>query len=335
MKIITLEEHYSNLEIIEENSKYGSPSYLNELDDDTLEFYNKMRNSNDALTDINDKRFKFMEEQKVDMQILSYTNPISDSVPKEEAIKMVKKANDYLYEIVNKYPQKFKAFATLPMSDPIEAAKELERCVKEYGFVGALISGTHNNKFYDDEEFLPIFAKAAELDVVISWHPEYIPAKIQQHYYFSNSYPKNIGMQFASAGFGWHLDVGIHITRLVLSGIFDKFPNLKFISGHWGEGIPFMIDRMDQIMKPSATGLKKKISDYFKENIYYTPSGILSSNQLEYMVKIFGANHILWALDYPYINFDKCSTYFLLDSNLTDEEKELIAYKNAERILHI
>lgn len=140
---------------------------------------------------------------------------------------------------------------------------------------------------------------------------------------------------FATAGYGWHLDVGLHMTRLILSGIFDKLPNLKFISGHWGECIPFMLDRMDAIMRPETTGLKKKVSDYFHENVWFTPSGILSKNQFEYMVKVFGAEHILWALDYPYVKFNECSTDFLLNAEISDEEKELIAYKNSEKLFRI
>ena len=142
-------------------------------------------------------------------------------------------------------------------------------------------------------------------------------------------------MQFATAGFGWHLDVGLHMARLILSGIFDKLPNLKFISGHWGETIPAMLDRMDQIMRPQTAGLKMKISDYYHENVYFTPSGILSADQLEYMVKVFGAEHIIWALDYPYVPFQECSTDFLLNSALTQAQKELIAHGNAERLLKL
>ena len=335
MKIITIEEHYADKRIIEANAKYGAPSDMTELPENLRGAYNAMRFTGDDLTDVDTVRFDFMKEQKVDMQVLSYTSPVSDMVPQKEAVRICREANDILADIVKKHPDRFAAFATLPMADPVEAAKELERCVKEYNFVGALIAGTWQGKFYDDPMFFPIFEKAAELDVPISWHPQFPAAKIQTYYYLSDNYPLLAGMQFATAGFGWHLDVGLHMARLILSGIFDKLPDLKFISGHWGETIPAMLDRMDQIMRPQTTGLKKKISDYYRENVYFTPSGILSKDQLEYMVKVFGAEHIIWALDYPYIPFDMCSTDFLLNADLTDAEKELIAHKNAERIFHL
>ena len=335
MKIITIEEHYANKQIIEKTAKYGTPSYMKELPAKVCEAYGAMRFTGDKLTDIDTVRFDFMKKQKVDVQVLSYTTPVADTVPAKEAVRICKEANDILAETVKKYPDRFAAFATLPMASPEEAANELERCVTKLGFVGALISGIWQGKFYDDSIFFPIFKKAADLDVPISWHPEFPDAKIQTHYYLSDNYPLVAGMRFATAGFGWHLDVGLHITRMVLSGIFDKLPNLKFICGHWGEAVVFMLDRMDQIMSSKTTGLKKKISEYFRENVWYTPSGIMSKNQFEYMVKVFGAEHIIWALDYPYIPFNECSTDFLLNSNLSTEQKEMIAHKNAEKLLKI
>ncbi len=335
MKIITVEEHFTDPEIVETNAKYGESSGMKNLPEKIRNSYNSMRFTGNSLTDIDEVRFDFMAKQKVDVQVLSYTNPVSDMVPQDEAVRLCKKANDILSTVVNRYPKRFSAFATLPMAEPKEASKELERCVKDFHFCGALISGTWQGKFYDDPIFFPIFEKAAELNVPISWHPEFPDGRIQNYYYLSESYSALTGMQFATAGLGWHLDVGLHMTRLILSGIFDKLPNLQFISGHWGEGIPFMLDRIDQIIKPKTTGLKKKISDYFHENVYFTPSGILSKNMFEYMVKIFGASRIIWALDYPYIPFEYCSTDFLMNSDLTEEEKNLIAHGNAERLFKL
>jgi len=335
MKIITVEEHFADAGIVEANAKYGDPSDMLALPEKVREAYNGMRFTGDALLDVDKQRFDFMEAQKVDVQVLSYTAPVSDMVPAEVAVALCRKANDILADVVEKHPDRFAAFATLPMADPAAAAAELDRCVREHHFVGALITGTWQGKFYDDPSFFPIFEKAAELDVPISWHPEFPDAKVQTHYFISDNYPLITGMQFATAGFGWHLDVGLHMTRLILSGIFDKLPNLKFISGHWGETIPFMLDRMDQIMRPETTGLKKKVSEYFHENVWFTPSGILSKDQFEYMVKVFGAEHILWALDYPYVKFNECSADFLLNADLTQEQKELIAHGNAEKLFRI
>ena len=121
---------------------------------------------------------------------------------------------------------------------------------------------------------------------------------------------------------------------MILAGTFDKLPALKLISGHWGELVPSFLERLDYMLKPEITGLKKYPSEYYKDNVYLTPSGIFSSMQLEYLVKLMGAEHILYAVDYPYMQPE--NTYeFLAASNLTQEQKELIAHGNAERILHI
>ena len=325
MRLITLEEHFTAQEIIDENNKFN----------EVTGFYKNMVFVGNSLTDIDNERIKFMDEHRIYMQVLSYTSPVSDKVPASEAVRICKRANDILAEKVKAHPERFAAFATLPMADPVEAAKELERCVKEYGFCGALLAGQYQGHFYEEKSFFPIFAKAAELDVPVSFHPAPINPVIQDYYYTSPEYSQFVAGQFASAGFGWHVDVGIHEVRLILSGIFDKLPNLKIIAGHWGELIPAYLERLDYMMTPQSTGLRKKISDYYKENFYITPSGILSSMQFEYMVKLMGAEHILWAIDYPYIREGDFYGFLMNADFLTQEQKELIAHKNAERILHI
>ncbi len=325
MRIVTIEEHFTAQEIIDENSKFT----------EVPEFYKSMVFVGSSLMDTGKERIEFMDSHRISMQVLSYTSPISDQVPASEAVRICRRANDILAERVKTHPDRFAAFATLPMADPVEAAKELERCVKEYGFCGALLAGQLQGHFYEEKIFFPIFAKAAELDVPISFHPAPISKAIQDYYYTSPEWSSFIAGQFASAGFGWHLDVGIHEVRLILSGIFDKLPNLKIIAGHWGELIPAYLERLDYMMTPQSTGLRKKISDYYKKNFYITPSGILSSMQFEYMVKLMGAEHIMWAVDYPYIKQGNFYEFLMSAEFLTDEEKELIAHKNAERILHI
>ena len=160
--------------------------------------------------------------------------------------------------MINKYPNRFAGFATLPFANPVKAAEELERCVKEYNFCGALVAGQYKGRFYDEPEFFPIFAKDAELDVPISFHPAPINHQIQEYYYKSSNWSDFMAGQFASAGLGWHIDVGIHVMRMILSGIFDDLPNLKIISGHWGELMPSFLERMDSIIRKKDTGLQKK-----------------------------------------------------------------------------
>lgn len=334
MRLITVEEHFTAQEIIDENNKFTSKANA-PADPKMAKFYKSMVYVGQALMDADEGRLAFMNKNKIDMQVLSYTSPVSDNVPASEAVRICKRANDILAEKVRAHPDRFAAFATLPMAEPEAAADELERCVKELNFCGALLAGQYQDQFYERKNFFPIFERAAKLDVPVSFHPAPVNQVIQDYYYKSPEWSSFITGQFSSAGFGWHLDVGIHEVRLILAGIFDRLPSLKLIAGHWGETIISYLDRIDYIMPPKSTGLSKKISDYYKENIYITPSGILSPLQFEYTVKLMGAEQILWAVDYPYVREGNFYDFLVAADFLTLEQKELIAHKNAEKILHI
>ena len=334
MKIITLEEHYSDQHIMNENQAFQKERpKMSPEQEESMKFLMSRAFPGPELLDF-EKRVEYMDRNRIDVQVLSMTSPVSDLVPAEEAVKICREANDITKRHMDEYPGRFMGFATLPMADPVKAAEELERCVKELGFCGTMLAGRFKGRFYNEEEFFPIFEKAAELDVPVYFHPALIPMNVQDTYYMSDAYSFIVGSEFASAGYGWHSEVGIQIVRLILSGIFDKLPNLKFICGHWGETIPCFLDRMDIILDQEITGLEKKVSEYFKEHVYITPSGIMSVDQLEYVVKLMGADHVLYAVDYPYMKPENVYE-FLMESSLSEEEKELIAYKNAEELLHL
>lgn len=333
--LITLEEHFTDDRIINENAQYNKPHRLSKEEQEVADFFRSHTFVGEDLLDLESKRLKHMDDQKVAIQILSYTSPVSDQVPREEAIRICREANDILAEKVKLHPNRFRAMATLPMADPVAAADELERTVKQLGFVGVLLAGQYQEHWYDEAQFEPIFKKAAELDVPVYLHPALINPTIRQKAYMSTSYSPIVGAEFASAGFGWHLDVGILAVRLILSGLFDKYPTLKIVAGHWGEGIPMMLDRMDYMLSQDKTGLKHDVSYYYKNNFYMTPSGIESKINLHTMLKIMGPEHIVYAEDYPYIQSKSIYSFLIDDEELTDEQKSLIAHGNAERIYHL
>lgn len=289
--------------------------------------------SNETLIDIEKERLAYMDKTGITMQVLSYVNSFDNYMTKDKKTELCIKGNNFLKEKINQHPDRFSAFANIPLWDEDAAIKELERCVKDLGFVGALVMGKFDGHFLDEKQFVPFFEKASELDVPIYFHPSMPTTEIQDYYYTSHddSWSKEVANEFGTAGFGWHLDIGIQVVRMILSGIFDKLPNLKLITGHWREGIPMMLDRMDYMITKELTGLKKNISEYYKENIYVTPSGIISDINLKAITEYMGADHIIWSVDYPYIKPDNI-TDFLMNSSLTDEEKKLISYKNAEKL---
>ena len=331
MKCITIEEHITSNEILEECRK--NQFNEGEISLERMKFFEEKALVKGKLNDIEKERLPYMNKTGITMQVLSYVNPIDSDMSNDKKTELCKKENNFLKEKIDQHPDRFSAFASIPLWDVDESVKELERCVNELGFVGALVMGKFNGHFLDEKQFIKFFEKAAELDVPVYFHPSMPVTKIQDYYYTScdNSWTKEVANEFGSAGFGWHLDIGIQVVRMILSGIFDKFPNLKLITGHWGEGIPMMLDRMDYMMTKELTGLKKNISEYYRENIYVTPSGIISDINLKAITEYMGADHIIWAVDYPYIKPDNV-TDFLMNSSLSDEEKQLISYKNAEKL---
>ena len=334
MKIITLEEHYADQGIMDANGAFNqNRPPMSPEQAEVMKFLMSRSFPGLELLDF-EKRIEYMDRNGIDVQVLSMTSPVSDLVPAEEQVRICRQANDITRQRMDEYPGRFQGFATLSMADPEASALELERCVKELGFCGAMLAGRYKGRFFNEAEFFPIFEKAAELDVPVYFHPALIPQEVQETYYMSDAYSRIVGAELASAGYGWHSEVGIQIVRMILSGIFDKLPDLKFISGHWGETIPAFLERMDTILDQEITGLKKKVSEYYKEHVYITPSGIMSNDQLEYMVRVMGADHVMYAVDYPYMKPENVYE-FLMESRLSDEEKELIAYKNAERVLHL
>lgn len=333
--MITLEEHFTDERIVNENDKFLKPRTLSKEEQEVRDFFRAHTLVGPDLADIDGKRLPHMDAQHVRMQILSYTSPVSDQVPRADAVRICREANDILAGKVSEHPERFRAMATLPMADPEAAADELERTVRKLGFVGTLLAGQYREHWYDEAAFEPIFAKADELNVPVYLHPALINPVIRQKAYMSTAYSPIVGAELASAGLGWHLDVGILAIRLILAGLFDKYPSLRVVAGHWGEGMPMMLDRMDYMLGRDKTGLKHDVSWYYKNNFYMTPSGIESKANLYGMLDIMGAEHILYAEDYPYIQSDSLYHFLMDDERLTDGQKALIAHGNAERLFHL
>ena len=329
MKMITVEEHIVSEEIVNKTMELQNV----DMDEERMEFFRKRAMVDGKLTEVENYRLPFMDKTGVDIQILSYVNLNTEGLESDERLKLCMEANNFLKEQVDKHPDRFAAFACLPLWDVEASCMELERCVKDYGFKGALVQGKFEGHFLDEKIFYPVFEKAAELDVPIHFHPSMPVQEIHNYYYTSHdgSWSEEVANEFGTAALGWHLDIGIQVIRMILTGIFDKLPNLKFITGHWGEGMIELLDRMDYMMPKSITGLNKNISEYYKEHMYVTPSGIESPINLEAVTKYMGADHIIWAVDYPFL-MNETVVDFLMSSDLTDEEKELISHKNAEKL---
>lgn len=172
--------------------------------------------------DLGSGRIKDMDAGSVALQVLSH---IGCWTPVDQCIE----SNDRLAAACKQYPTRFAAFAQLPMQDPAAAVAELDRTVKDLGFVGALINNhTEDGSTYDDPRFWPVFARAVELDVPVYIHPTYPAENMESHY--TGSFPPAAAIMMSTAGFGWHSETGLHVLRLFASGLFDKYPTLKIVS---------------------------------------------------------------------------------------------------------
>jgi predicted TIM-barrel fold metal-dependent hydrolase len=184
----------------------------------------------------------------------------------------------------------------------------------------------------DDPMFNSILEAASSLDVPLYLHPS-IPSKVIQDEYYGGLDPL-VSARFATGGWGWHNEAGIQVLRMILAGVFDKYPNLQIILGHWGEMVPFYLSRTDSVLTPVAKNLKRSVSDYFLNNVYVTPSGMFDQSQLMHTHQVMGADRIMYSVDYPFSD-NKGARAFLENAAISHADKEKIAHGNAERLLKL
>lgn len=326
MKVIALEEHFAPVAV----PGLNLPKGLSPLEQGTMLGAAWLTDPSTG-ADIGEKRIANMDRDGVTMQVLS--TPFAQNFAADVAVDYCHKINDFLAEKIAAHPDRFAGFAALPTAVPEACAAELERCVKELGFVGTLIANRVNGGFLNQPEFEALLAKASELAVPIYLHPGEPPQAITDLCY-SKGYSEALVSSFKRYGFGWHVDPGIHMLNLIISGVFDRYPNLQIIMGHWGELLPYYIDRFDTAMPIDFLQLQHEVSYYLQNNMYVTPSGIWTPECLEFCLKRIGVERILFSIDYPFANPDG-QEKILAHPLLSAEERELIAHGNAERLLKL
>jgi predicted TIM-barrel fold metal-dependent hydrolase len=321
MKIIALEEHFQFAEIKEAVARLLPNSHQGLYNPPTA-----------LLEDLGVGRLQTMDDMGVDVQVLSHTASGIPQIPAAEAVALSRTINDQLAEVVRAHPDRFVGFATLPTQNPEVAARELERSVNTLGFKGAMIHGCTNDRFLDDPSFGPILAAAATLDVPIYLHPAPPPKAVWNAYYAG--FDPAVSESFATFGWGWHLDTGIHALRMVLGGVFDRYPGLQIILGHWGEMIPFYLARFARTLTPTTKQLQRPLADYFTQQMYITPSGMFTLPPFMLTLQLWGADSILYSVDYPFRADDQART-FLESAPISPADKAKIAHGNAERLLKL
>jgi uncharacterized protein len=286
-----------------------------------------------ALANTGAERITAMESAGICMQVLSVPGPGAEIVSGPDGIAIAREYNDRMARLISTEPERFAAFAHLPMRSPSAAADELERAVVECGLKGALISGTIDGKFLDAPEFAPVLARAERLDVPLYIHPGVPPQGVRAAYY--DGLPDEASFGLAIAGWGWHAETAVHILRLALSGALDRHPRLKLLIGHMGEGLPTMMERIERVFSAySSTHLERSAARAIAEQVWVSTSGFSSMPAFLAAFMTFGADRILFSVDYPFGN-SVAAVAFLKNLPVAPEDRGKIAHKNADALLRL
>lgn len=329
MKRIDLENHFYPPVVMEQLQRRSQPPvYLPEQDlirwnDSVVMPQGRLL---PALLEMGGERIAMMDRLGIEAAVIS-CSPGAEQLDGDVLTETCKAVNDYLYELTKKYKGRYLGSALLPVSDVDAACRELERCVKELGFVAWHTHSNYGDTSPDDQRYRPIFRRAAELGVYVYLHPQLsADARVQ-----------DLGFSVAGPGLGFTVDTMTTLTRMVVTGLFDELPELRVVLGHLGEALPFLMRRMDNRFKfiPNPQ-LKNKhdFSYYFKNNIYVTTSGNMSPEAFRCTREVLGIDRIMFASDHPFEDAGEMAE-FTDALPLSGGDRELLYRKNALALLRM
>ena len=325
MRIITIEEHFATRrffdgpgrDLKQQAEKFSSARALKLIP---------------QLCDLGEARLAEMDAAGIDMQIVSLTAPGVEQLEAAEAIALATETNDFLADAIKKHPARLGGFVTLPIMAPDKAAQELERRVRGQKFAGAIINGHTRGRYLDDKFFWPVLESAEQLGAPIYLHPTRPPQAVIDASF--GGFSPMVSDIFAGPGWGWHIETAVHIIRLILGGVFDRFPNLQIVIGHLGEGLSGMFQRLD-VMAPALTRLQRPVTTYLKENIHYTFSGFFfPPTFLALLLELGGVDRMMFSIDHPYQSMPE-GRAFLDQLPVSAADKERIAHCNAEKLFRL
>jgi predicted TIM-barrel fold metal-dependent hydrolase len=321
MRTIAVEEHFVTPAFIEGPGK----GFLDRFKD----LGPRGQQISQRLSETGDKRIAEMDAAGIDMQILSLNSPGVEQAEPADAIACARDANDYLAAVIKRQPGRFAGFASLPIQAPDEAAKELERSVRQLGFKGTNINGHTRGRYLDDPFFAPILASADALGVPIYLHPTAPYKPVAEALY--GGFSPGVSGVLATSGWGWHIETAVHLLRMIVGGVFDRHPKLQVVIGHMGEAIPFMLPRTNRTLPQQVTKLARPVADYLRHNVHYSFGGFNFTPTFLNLLLEVGVDRIMFSADYPYGSMEEARS-FLQHLPVSDADRERIAHGNAERL---
>ena len=284
------------------------------------------------LQDLGERRLRDMDASGIDVQLLMLTAPGVQVFDAPTAASLCVETNDRLAAAVRENPARYAGMAAIAPQDPAGAARELERAVGTLGLKGAVINSHTRGEYLDDPKFWEIFEAAESLNVPIYIHPQAPPPAMIGPYV-------ERGLEGALWGFG--AETGLHVLAIIRSGALDRFPRLRLVVGHLGEALPFWLYRLDYMNKTArpgirtgATALARPISDYMKENVYITTSGMAWAPAITFVQSVIGVDRVMYAMDYPY-QFELYEVDATDDMAIGDDEKKRLFQTNAEAVFSL
>ena len=287
----------------------------------------------ERLQDLGPRRLADMDATGIDRQVISLTAPGTQIFDADRAVAMATLANDQLADACRAHPDRYTGLTAIAPQDPEAAAAEIERGARTLGFKGVIINSHTRDEYLDDPKFWPIFEAAEALDTPVYLHP--------------NTPSRGLVGPLLDAGldgaiFGFAVETGMHLLRLIVAGVFDRFPRLRLVVGHLGEALPFWLFRLDYMHAatlrsrryPHWTELAARPSDYMRRNVWVTTSGMAWPPAIMFTREVLGGDRVLYAMDYPYqFVADEVTVQDQLP--LGPAEKKAFFQSNAERVFRL
>jgi len=285
------------------------------------------------IQDLGAQRIADMDATGIAKQLVFLSAPGVQVFDGSTAVSLSTDLNDQLLQKIRQYPDRYAALAAIAPQAPNAAAAELQRSVKKLGFKGAVINSHTQGEYLDDAKYWEIFEAAEALDVPLYLHPNTPPPAMIDPFL-----PRGLD----GAIYGFAVETGLHLLRIVVAGVFDRFPRLKMVVGHLGEGLPFWLFRIDFMHRamvaakryPGVQPLKKKPSDYLKENVWVTTSGMQWAPAILFSQQVLGVDRVLYAMDYPY-QFVPEEVRVTDELPISEADRKKLYQTNAEQVFRL